>query len=182
VPQAHEDDAERAVRAGVAIVDAVQSLNRNAAEQAVELQVRVGLHTGAAVVAHGGGTSKDVFGDTPNIAARVQSAAEPDTVLITAATQRLVAGLFVVEDRGAQQLKGVAQPVVLYRVVQPSGVRSRLDVSAGHHTPFVGRQSELGVLADAWERVVEGMGQTVVVQGEDGIGKSRLCCQLRAQL
>jgi class 3 adenylate cyclase len=182
VPAAHEDDAERAVRAGLAIVDAVQSLNGNAAAQAVELQVRVGLHTGSAVVAHGGGTSKDVFGDTPNIAARVQGAAEPDTVLITAATQRLIAGLFVVEERGAQQLKGVPQPVVLYRVVQPSGVRSRLDVSAGHHTPFVGRQSELGVLADAWERVVEGMGQTVLVQGEAGIGKSRLCYQLREQL
>src|SRR5215470_16213430 len=76
VPEAHEDDAERAVRAGLAIVDAVQSLNGNAAEQAVELQVRVGLHTGSAVVAHGGGASKDVFGDTPNIAARVQSVAE----------------------------------------------------------------------------------------------------------
>ena len=88
----------------------------------------------------------------------------------------------MVEERGAHQLKGVPQPVVLYRVVQPSGVRSRLDVSAGRHTPFVGRQSELGVLADAWERVVEGMGQTVLVQGEAGIGKSRLCYQLREQL
>jgi class 3 adenylate cyclase len=182
VPQAHEDDAERAVRAALAIVDAVRGLNGNTAGQAAELQVRVGLHTGSAVVAHGGGTSKDVFGDTPNIAARVQSVAEPGTVLMTAASQRLVAGLFVVEERGAQQLKGVPQPVVLYRVVQPSGVRSRLDVSAGRHTPFVGRQSELGVLADAWERVVEGMGQTVLVQGEAGIGKSRLCYQLRAQL
>jgi len=182
VPEAHEDDAERAVRAGLAIVDAVQGLNGNAADPAVELQVRVGLHTGSAVVAHGGGTSKDVFGDTPNIAARVQSAAEPGTVLITAATQRLVAGLFVVEECGAHQLKGVPQPIVLYRAVQPSGVRSRLDVSAGHHTPFVGRQSEVGVLADAWERVVEGMGQTVLVQGDAGIGKSRLCYQLRAQL
>src|SRR5262249_52391798 len=100
----------------------------------------------------------------------------------TAATQRLVAGLFVVEDRGAQQLKGVPQPVVLYRVVQPSGVRSRLDVSAGHHTPFVGRQSELGGLAGARGRVVGRMGQTVLVQGEAGIGKSRLCHQLREQL
>jgi class 3 adenylate cyclase/tetratricopeptide (TPR) repeat protein len=182
VPQAHEDDAERAVRAGLAIVDTVQALNGNAADQAAELHVRVGLHTGSAVVAHGGGESKDVFGDTPNIAARVQSVAEPDTVCITAATQRLVAGLFVVEERGAQQLKGAPRPVVLYRVVQPSGVRSRLDVLAGRHTPFVGRQSELGVLADAWERVVEGMGRTVLVQGEAGIGKSRLCYQLREQL
>ncbi len=126
VPQAHEDDAERAVRAGLAIVDAVQGLNRKAAAPSVRLQVRVGMHTGSAVVAHGGGESKDVFGDTPNIAARVQGVAEPDTVVITAATQRLVAGLFVVEERGAQQLKGVPEPVVLYRIVQASGVRSRL--------------------------------------------------------
>ena len=182
VPQAHEDDAERAVRAGLAIVDAVQGLNAKGADPAVRLRVRVGTHTGAAVVGHGGGESNDVFGDTPNVAARVQSAAEPDTVVITAGTQRLVAGLFVVEERGAQPLKGVPEPVVLYRVVQPSGVRSRLDLPAGLHTPFVGRQSELGVLADAWERAVDGMGQKVLVQGEAGIGKSRLCCQLREQL
>ena len=182
VPEAHEDDAERAVRAGLAIVDAVRGLNAKAADPATRLQVRVGMHTGVAVVAHGGGESKDVFGDTPNVAARVQSAADPDTVVITAGTHRLVTGLFVVEERGAQRLKGVPEPVVLYRVVQPSGVRGRLDLAAGRHTPFVGRQSELGVLADAWERVVEGMGQKVLVQGEAGIGKSRLCYQLREQL
>ena len=179
VPQAHEDDAERAVRAGLAIVDAVRNLD---GAPTGRLQVRVGMHTGPAVFAHGAGTSQDVFGDTPNIAARVQAAAEPDTVVISAATQRLVAGLFVVEERGAYHLKGVPQPVVLYRVVQPSGMRGRLDLSAGQHTPFVGRQSELGVLADAWERVVDGVGQTVLVQGEAGIGKSRLCYQLREQL
>src|SRR5262245_2742722 len=151
VPQAHEDDAERAVRAGLAIVEAVRLLavgllgeessaltTNNLTTNNLSLHVRVGMHTGPAVVAHGGGESKDVFGDTPNIAARVQSAAAPDTVVISAATQRLVAGLFVVEERGAHQLKGVPQPVVLYRVVQPSGVRSRLDVSAGRQTPFVG--------------------------------------------
>ncbi len=181
VPEAHEDDAERAVRAGLLIVDAVQGVNgRDSA--GIRLQVRVGIHTGPAVVAHGGGASQDVFGDTPNIAARVQGAAEPDTVLITAATQRLVAGLFIVEEWGAQRLKGVPEPVTLYRVVQASGVRSRLEVSVGRHTPFVGRQTELGVLTDAWERVVEGMGQTVLVQGEPGIGKSRLCYELCRQL
>src|SRR5262245_34030181 len=145
VPQAHEDDAERAVRAGLAIVEGVKGLGvmglRNQSPDPpltpnpvtpnpLSLHVRVGMHTGAAVVAHGAGASQDVFGDTPNIAARVQSAAAPDTVLISAATQRLVAGLFVVEERGAHQLKGVPQPMVLYRVVQPSGMRSRLDVSA----------------------------------------------------
>jgi class 3 adenylate cyclase/tetratricopeptide (TPR) repeat protein len=210
-PQAHDDDAERAVRVGLAMVEAVHALKEGLhpsppplPEMATEegtlipssastsasggglgrtplLSVRVGIHTGLTVIADAGGKA-DVFGDTPNIAARVQSAAEPDTVVITAATQRLVAGLFVVEDRGAQRLKGVPEPVVLYRVVQPSGVRSRLDVSAGRHTPFVGRQTEIGVLGDAWERVVEGLGQTVLVQGEAGLGKSRLCYQLREQL
>ncbi len=129
----------------------------------------------------GPATVRIVFGDTPNIAARVQAAAEPDTVLITATTQRLVAGLFVVEERGAQQLKGVPQSVDLYRVVQPRALRSLLEVSAGRHTPFIGRQSELGALSDAWERVVDGTGQTVLVQGEPGLGKSRLCYQLREQ-
>jgi class 3 adenylate cyclase/tetratricopeptide (TPR) repeat protein len=182
VPEAHEDDAERAVRAGLAIVDAVHGLNRNAAAPEAHLRARIGVHTGSAVFAPGGGHSKDVFGDTPNISARVQSVAEADSVLITSATQRLVAGVFVVEERGAHQLKGVPQPMVLYRVVQASGVRSRLAVAAGRLTRFVGRQSELGVLADAWERVVEGMGQVVLVQGDAGIGKSRLCYQSRKQL
>jgi class 3 adenylate cyclase/tetratricopeptide (TPR) repeat protein len=181
VPQAHEDDAERAVRAGLLMVAAVQGLNGKDSA-GIRLQVRVGIHTGSAVVAHGGGASQDVFGDTPNIAARVQAAAEPDTVLMTAATQRLVAGLFIVEERGAERLKGVPEPVTLYRVVQASGVRSRLEVTVGRHTPFVGRQAELGVLMDAWERVVEGMGQTVLVQGEPGVGKSRLCYELRKLL
>jgi class 3 adenylate cyclase/tetratricopeptide (TPR) repeat protein len=182
VPEAHEDDAERAVRAGLAIVDAVQRLNRNAAAPEAHLRARIGIHTGSAVVGPGGGHSKDVFGDTPNIAARVQSVAEADSVLITSATQRLVAGVFVVEERGAHQLKGVPQPVVLYRVVQPSGVRSRLAVAAGRLTRFVGRQSELGVLADAWERVLDGTGQTVLVCGEPGVGKSRLVYELRERL
>ena len=119
------------MRAGLAIVDAVRGLGVGGRVSSHTLSVRVGMHTGSAVVAHGGGQSQDVFGDTPNIAARVQSAAEPDTVVITAATQRLVAGLFVVEERGAQHLKGVPEPVVLYGVVQASGVRGRLAAAAG---------------------------------------------------
>ena len=103
------------------------------------------MHTGPVVIADGG----EVFGETPNIAARVQAAAEPDTVVVTAATQRLAAGIFVVEDRGPQELKGVREPVVLYRVVRPSGVRSRLDVAAGRLTRFVGREMELGDAARA---------------------------------
>ncbi len=100
------------------------------------------------VIADGG----EVFGETANVAARVQGAAEPGTVVVTAATQRLVAGMFVVEDRGPQMLKGVHEPVTLYRVVQPSGVRSCLDVAAGRLTRFVGRDMELGILVDRCSR------------------------------
>jgi class 3 adenylate cyclase/predicted ATPase len=176
-PNAREDDPERAIRAGLAILDAMGPLNATRAD-GTHLAVRIGMHTGPAVIA----TDGAVFGDTANIAARVQSAAEPDTVLITAATQRLVGGLFVVEEHGPQDLKGVREPVVLYRVVQPSGVRSRLDVAAGRLTRFVGRDLELGTLVDRWERAEDGEGQTVVVLGEAGVGKSRLVYQLHEHL
>ena len=103
-------------------------------------------------------------------------------MVITAATQRLVAGMFVVEDRGPQMLKGVREPVTLYRVVQPSGVRSRLAVAAGRLTRFVGREVELATLVDRWERAQDGEGQTVVVLGEAGVGKSRLVYQFHEHL
>jgi class 3 adenylate cyclase len=183
-PAAHDDDGERAVRAGLGIVEALRIVNAGLAADR-QLAVRVGIHTGPVVVSQMGSKARRetlALGDTPNIAARVQSLAGADMVLITAATQRLVTGLFVVEDRGAERLKGVTEPVALYRVLQPSGVRSRLDVSVGRHTPFVGRQTELGVLRDAWQRVADGMGQTVLVQGEAGLGKSRLCYELRQRL
>jgi len=178
-PTAREDDPERAVRAGLAIVDALVPLNATlAANDGTRLAVRIGMHTGPVVIADGG----EVFGETANVAARVQGAAELDAVVITAATQRLVAGLFVVEDRGPQMLKGVREPVPLYRVVQPSGVRSRLAVAAGHLTRFVGRDMEFGTLVDRWERAQDGEGQNVVVLGEAGVGKSRLVYQLHEHL
>src|SRR5262249_55187940 len=178
-PTAREDDPERAVRAGLAIVDALGPLNATlAAADGPRLAVRIGLHTGPVVIADDG----DVFGETPNVAARVQGAAEPDTVVITAATQRLVAGMFVVEDRGPQMLKGVREPVTLYRVVQPSGVRSRLAVAAGRLTRFVGREVELATLVERWERAQDGAGQNVLVLGEAGVGKSRLVYQLHQYL
>jgi len=136
------------------------------------------MHTGPVVIADG----DEVFGETPNIAARVQTAADPDTVVISDATQRLVAGMFVIEDRGPQVLKGVREPVTLYRVMEPSGVRSRLDVAAGHLTRFVGREIELATLIDRWERAQDGEGQNVLVLGEAGVGKSRLVYQLHEHL
>ncbi len=178
-PTAREDDPERAIRAGLAILDAMVPLNATfVASCGTQLAVRIGMHTGPVVIGDGG----EVFGDTANIAARVQSAADPDTVVITAPTHRLVAGMFVVEDRGPQELKGVRKPVVLYRVVQPSGVRSRMEVAAGRLTRFVGRDLELGTLVDRWERAQDGEGQTVLVLGEPGVGKSRLVYQLHEHL
>ncbi|MGA9722828.1 MAG: AAA family ATPase [Candidatus Binatus sp.] len=178
-PTAREDDPERAVRAGLAIMDAMVPLNATlAADDGTRLEVRVGIHTGPVVIADGG----EVFGETPNVAARVQTAAEPDTVVITAATHRLVAGMFVVEDRGPQGLKGVREPVTLYRVVQPSGVRGRLDLAAGRLTSFVGREPELATVIDHWERAQDGEGQNVLIVGEAGVGKSRLASQLREHL
>ena len=122
------------------------------------------------VVGAGVGGDADVFDDTPNIAARVQAAAAPGTVLITAATHRLVSGLFVVEDRGAQTLKGVERPAQLYRIVQPSGVRGRLEAAAAARglTPFVGREEELRLLMNRWERALDSEGRVALIIGEAG--------------
>ena len=184
VPQAHEDDAERAVRAALAIVEAVRELNAKIAPQRVaSLHVRVGLHTGTAVFGQGGGDEQDVFGETPHIASRVQAVAEPDTVLITAATQRLVAGVFLVEDRGPHTLKGIPHPMVLYRVRHSSGVRGRLALHAARSlTPFVGRDDERRLLMNRWKLAEGSEGQVVLITGEAGIGKSRLARQFKEDL
>src|SRR6516164_4928751 len=130
-PEAHEDDAERAVRAGLAVIDAIALLNtRLRAEQSIKLSVRVGIGTGSVVVGRGGSNETRIFGQTPNIAARVQALAEPDSVLITAAVHELVSGLFVVEDRGSQRLKGIGDPVQLYRAIGQSVVRRRTHAAA----------------------------------------------------
>jgi len=184
-PQAHEDDAERAIRAGLAITDAMASLNNRLASEpsAVKLSVRVGIHTGAVVVGQGGGREADVFGDAPNIASRVQGAAEPDTVVMTAAVQELVSGLFVVEDRGLQQLKGIDQPMRLYRAVSTGLASGRGHRFSTHGlTPFVGRDDEIHLLLTRWEHVRNGEGQVVLVMGEPGIGKSRLMEEFQVRI
>ena len=127
-PAAHDNDAERAARAGLAILDAIAHLNQRPAH--TSLSVRIGINSGRVVVGAGAGKEVDAFGDAANIAARVQAAAEPGTVMISEATQRLVAGLFVVEDHGAQTLKGIPQPIPLYRVIRPSGARGRFEAAA----------------------------------------------------
>jgi class 3 adenylate cyclase len=181
-PEAHDNDAERAARAGLAILDAIAKLDELPTH--AMLSARIGIDSGPVVVGEGAGKDADVFGDTPNIAARVEAAAEPGTVVITGATHRLISGLFVVEDRGAQALKGVGRPVQLYRVIQPSGVRGRLEAAAarGGLTPFVGREDELRSLLNRWEQLRQGEGQVVVIVGEGGIGKSRLVQQFQERL
>jgi predicted ATPase len=122
----------------------------------------------------------EVFGEAPNVAARVQAAAEPGTVLVTSTIQRQTAGLFIVEDKGAHELKGVPAPVTLYRILRISGGRRRK--GARLLTPFIGREEDIGVLARRWERARAGEGQFVMIVGEPGIGKSRLVEEFRAQL
>jgi class 3 adenylate cyclase len=181
-PQAHDNDAERAPRAGLAILEAISRLNQPPTRP--ELSVRIGIDSGSVVVGASAGKDADVFGDTPNISARVQAAAEPGTVVITDATHRLVSGLFVVAQLGARALKGIERPVLLYRIIQPSGVRGRLEAAAATRglTPFVGREDELRLLTNRWQRLLEGEGQVVAVIGEAGIGKSRLVQQFRQQI
>jgi class 3 adenylate cyclase len=153
-PEAHDNDAERAARAGLAILAGLAALNnREAKSDRPKLSVRVGIDTGNVVIGKGGGGESEVFGDTANIASRVQSAAAPDTVIVTPAVNRLVTGLFVVEERGAHQLKGVAEPLELYRISGPSSVRNRLAASIVQGlTPFVGRADETRLLWSRWQR------------------------------
>jgi class 3 adenylate cyclase/tetratricopeptide (TPR) repeat protein len=181
-PQAHDDDAERALRAGLAAIDGVGALRERLGRP---LAVRVGVHTGPVVIGEmGAGARRETLalGETTNMAARLEAAAAPDTVVASGATLRLARGIFVTEDLGALALKGVPAPVPAHRVVQPSGVRSRLDVAAGHLTRFVGREVELATLVERRERAADGDGQNVLIVGEAGVGKSRLAYQLRERL
>jgi len=178
-PQAHEDDARRAVRAGLSMVAALQERHARLAQpHGVRVAVRIGIHTGLVVVGEvGGGTHLEqlALGDTPNIAARLQGLAAPDTVVSTAATFRLVQGYFTYQDLGAHALKGVAAPVRVYRILGESAAQSRFDVAeAIGFTPLVGRESEVALLLERWAQSRDGRGQVVLLRGEAGIGKSRL--------
>ena len=182
-PVAHDNDAERAARAGLAILDGIAKLNESHPSRP-KLSVRIGIDSGSVVVGTGAGRAVGAFGDAANIAARVQAAATPDTVVVTATTHRLISGLFVVEDRSAQQLKGIEHPVQLYRVVRPSGMRSRFEAAVATRalTPFVGREDEMHLLLSRWARAREGEGQVFTVMGEPGIGKSRLLQEFRNRI
>jgi class 3 adenylate cyclase len=185
-PVAHEDDAQRAVRAGLGIVGAIQELFLPNIRLPHPLQVRIGIHTGLVVVVEMGGGGKReqlALGETPNIAARLQGLAEPDTVVLSAATQRLVAGLFECQELGPQPLKGLSIPLTVYRVVGEGIVHSRFEAAVSKGlTPLVGREEELGLLRRRWEQAKAGEGQVVLLGGEPGIGKSRLVQMLKEQV
>src|SRR5262245_3892954 len=182
-PVAHEDDAQRAVRAALGIVEAIRQAPLC---QQYGVQLRIGIHTGLVVVGEMGSSIKRevlALGETPNLAARLQGIAEPDTVVVSAATYRLIQGLFECQARGPQELKGIATPVSVYRVLRPSEAQSRFEVAVRTGlTPLVGREEELGLLRRRWEQAKAGEGQAVLLSGEAGIGKSRLVQTLKEQV
>jgi predicted ATPase/class 3 adenylate cyclase len=178
-PLAHDNDAERAARAGLAIVESLLKLNQDARHP--KLAARVGIDSGGVVVATTSDKDTDIFGETPNVAARLQAAATPGTVLATAATHRLISGLFVVDLLGPRLLKGIATPVEVFQVVRPTGVRGRRQAARGL-TPFVGRNEELQLLLSRWERTCEGDGQVALIIGEPGIGKSRIVAEFQDRI
>ena len=178
-PAAHEDDAQRAVRAGLGLLEAIAPLNtRLALLPRDRVAVRLGVHTGLVVVGEVGEEARQeplALGETPTIATRLAHLAAPNTLLISAETYHLIAGYFTCEALGEQPFRGQAQPVQVYQVLRASGVQSRFEVAAARGlTPLVGREPEVGLLVERWTRVKAGMGQVVVLEGEAGIGKSRL--------
>ena len=177
-PQAHEDDAERAVRAGLELVEAVGGLKSSA-----PLQTRVGIATGLVVVGDliGSGAAQEqtIVGETPNIAARLQGIAEPNMVVIAESTRKLLGNLFELKDLGAKNLKGIAGPVQAFAALRPAAVESRFEaLHSGGLTALVGREEELELLLRRWSKAKMGEGQVVLISGESGIGKSRLTAAL----
>jgi class 3 adenylate cyclase/predicted ATPase len=186
-PVAHEDDAQRAVRAGLGIISAMRERNAPLKNDAqARLSVRIGIHTGVVVVGDVGGGARHerlALGDTPNLAARLQALAEPDTVVISERTRQLAGGSFKYADLGQHALKGIAQPTRAWRIAGVSDVASRFE-AATHAglTPLVGREQEIGLLTERWRLAQEGEGQVVLLSGEPGIGKSRILSALRERL
>jgi class 3 adenylate cyclase len=181
-PQAHEDDAERAVRAGLELIAAVAGLKTRAA-----LQTRVGIATGLVIVGDliGSGAAQEqaIVGETPNLAARLQGIAEPNTVVIAEGTRRLLGNLFELQDLGAKDLKGVAGPVRAWAALRASSAEGRFEaLHASGLTALVGRDEELDLLLRRWSRAKTGEGQVVLLSGEAGIGKSRLTAALLERL
>ncbi len=186
-PQAQGNDAERAAHAGLGIVEAVADLGRDHAElRDIDLAVRIGIDTGLVVVGdiigEGAAEEKSVVGETPNVAARLQSLAMPNQVVIGPLTRQLLGSKFVYEDLGPKQVKGIAAPVHAWRVLRESEDDGDADIAALASSPLVGRQDEYGLLLRCWEASKKGHGQTVLVKGEPGVGKSRLVAAMREKV
>src|SRR5215468_9742889 len=181
-PEAHEDDAERAVRAGLDLIAAVIAL-----KTPTSLQTRVGIATGLVIVGDltGSGEAQErgIVGETPNLAARLQGIAEPNTVVIAEATRRLLGNLFELKDLGARDLKGLAEPMRAWLALRASSVESRFEaLHPSDLTALVGREEETELLLRRWSRAKSGEGQVVLISGEAGIGKSRLTAALLESL
>ena len=177
-PQAHEDDAESAVRAGLELVTAIGALKTHA-----PLKTRVGIATGLVVVGDliGSGASQEqaIVGETPNLAARLQGIAEPNSVVIAESTRKLVGNLFDLEDLGAQELKGITGPVRAWAALRASSAEGRFEaMHATGLTELVGREEELEILLRRWSKAKSSEGQVVLLSGEPGIGKSQLTAAL----
>ena len=172
-PSAHEDDPESAVRAALATIEAVRRL-----DLPEDLAVRIGIATGLVVVGdligEGAAQERGVVGETPNLAARLQALAEPETLVIAESTRRQIGALFEVEDLGPQRLAGFAEPQRAWRVLGESGEVSRFEALRSGAAPMVGRDEELELLLRRWEQAKTGEGRVVLVSGEPGLGKSRL--------
>src|SRR5262245_52224395 len=187
-PQAHEDDAQRAVRTALGIIEGMKALNLTLGQPEGALAVRIGIATGLVVISDiGRGERREkaaIVGETPNLAARLQGLAYPNTVVIGATTARLVEGLFVWDDLGLQTLKGMSQPVEAYLVREASGAYSRFDAKARRHglIPLVGRGEEINLLLRRWEQAKAGEGQVVLISGESGLGKSRILQGFRERM
>jgi hypothetical protein len=180
-PQAHEDDAERAVRAGLELIAAVSELNATN-----PLQTRIGIATGLVVVGDliGSGSAQEhiIVGETPNLAARLQALAEPDTVVIAESTRKLLGGLFDLQDHGTSEVKGIAEPVRAFAALRPSAVESRFKALRTATTPLVGRDEEIELLMRRWAQAKAGDGCVVLISGEPGIGKSRITEAIQERL